>query len=100
VITPAELTAGRADIGARQEGVRARLAALDTADVIAPMLADPEAAWHRAGISERRAVVAGLMHLTVFPASLGRPAGTPRNKPWFDVDSIDVRWVRRLPSDG
>jgi hypothetical protein len=40
------------------------------------------------------------MFITVFPSRQGRPAGIPRGEPWFDVDSIDVRWVRRLPSDG
>jgi site-specific DNA recombinase len=100
VITDRELTQGRAEIAADIAAVRGQLAALDQADALAPMLGDPDAAWKRAGIGARRAVVAGLMYLTVFPASQGRPAGTPRGAPWFDVDSVDVRWVRRLPSDG
>jgi site-specific DNA recombinase len=100
VITDAELTSGRAEVTADLERVRARLAELDQADVLAPMLADPEAAWERADISVKRAVVAALMYITVFPSRQGRPAGIPRGEPWFDVDSIDVRWVRRLPSDG
>jgi hypothetical protein len=40
------------------------------------------------------------MYLAVFPSRPGRPPGTPRGAQWFDDSSVDVRWVRRLPSDG
>jgi site-specific DNA recombinase len=100
VITDAEFAGGRAEVTADIERARARLEELDQADVLAPMLADPDAAWEQADISVKRAVVAALMRITVFPSRQGRPPGTPRGEPWFDVDSVDVRWVRRLPSDG
>lgn len=100
VITPRELAEGRAGIDARRAVIREQLAALDAADALAPFLANPETAWEESGARERRALIAGLMHVTVFPAARGRPPGTPRGAPWFDVSSIDVRWARRLPSDG
>jgi site-specific DNA recombinase len=100
VITPRELADGRAAISAERERIRGQLDALDAADAIAPFLADPEAAWEEAGILERRALVTGLMYLAVFPSRPGRPPGTPRGAQWFDDSSVDVRWVRRLPSDG
>lgn len=100
VISDLELTDGRREIAAALAVIRDRRAVLDQADALAPMIADPEAAWERAGLEQRRAVVAALMYITVFPARRGRPEGTPRAGAWFDVDSVDVRWVRRLASDG
>jgi site-specific DNA recombinase len=99
-ISDRELIDGRAEIAATLERIRGQLAALDQADVLAPFVASPEAAWERAAVDVRRSVVAVLMHVTVFPSRQGRPPGTARGERWFDVDSVDVRWVRALPSDG
>lgn len=100
VITPRELAKGRAEIEAERAAVRARLAAIDEADVLAPMLSDPEAAWDGATLERRRAVVSALMYLTVFHARRGRPGGWRPGVPYFDVDAVDVRWAHALPSDG
>lgn len=99
VITAWEVADGRRQLDAEQAAVDAQLAALDQADALAPMLGDPAAAWERATLGQRRAAVTALMYVTVFPARPGRPKGTRRGKPYFDFESIDVRWVRALPSD-
>jgi site-specific DNA recombinase len=100
VISARELTEGRARIGADLDATRGQLAALDQADALAPFIADPDGAWQRAQLGQRRAAVRALMHVTVFPARQGRPPGTPRTARWFDDSSVDTRWVTRLPSDG
>jgi len=69
--------------------------------VLAPMLADPEAAWDRATLGQRRAVVAGLAYVTLMPgAKFSRPPGWKPGDGQFDPRLVDVRWVRPLPSDG
>lgn len=98
-INARELSQGRGEIDAERAGIRARLDALDEADALAPFLADPEGAWETAPLHQRRGLVAGLMHMTFFHARRGRPR-TGSSVPYFDVDAIDVRWRRRLPSDG
>jgi len=100
VISARELAGGRATIGGELERIRGQLAALDQADVLAPFIADPEAAWEREGLEQRRAVVAGLLYLTILPAPAGRPPGWRMGQGWFDPAGIDVQWVTRLPSDG
>lgn len=101
VISPRELADGRAGIEAERAGARAQLAALDQADVLAPMLADPGRAWNAALLPQRRAVAAALMHITLMPgAKFSRPPGWKPGDGQFDPRMVDVRWVRRLPSDG
>lgn len=101
VITDAELTEGRAETDADLAAVRGQLAALDEADVLAPMLADPERAWDRAPLLQRRAVVAALVYVTLLPgAKFSRPPGWRYGDGQFDPRLVDIRWVARLPSDG
>jgi hypothetical protein len=101
VITDAELTEGRREIAAELEVIRGQLDALDAADVLAPVLADPERAWDAAPLSLRRAVVAALVHVTLMPgAKFSRPPGWKPGDGQFDPRLVDIRWVRRLPSDG
>jgi len=101
VITDAELTEGRRELAADLAGIRSRLDALDEADVLAPMLADPEAAWDRATLGQQRAVVAGLVYVTLMPgAKFSRPPGWKPGDGQFDPRLIDIRWAHPLPSDG
>lgn len=103
VLTDLEFARDRAEITADLEAVRAKRAGLDEADLLAPMLADPEGEWERRGVHERQAVVSALMMITLLPAryaGVRRPAGWRPGDRWFDAGLIDVRWARRLPSDG
>lgn len=101
VLDAAELTRQRRRIDAELADVGARLDALDEADVLAPMLADPARAWDAAPLGQRRAVVARLMHVTLMPgAKFSRPPGWKPGDGQFDPRMVDVRWARRLPSDG
>jgi hypothetical protein len=87
----------REDLAAAETG----LAALNRTDALAPFLANPEQAWKDASLDRRRALVAGLMHVTIMAgAHRGRRAGFKVGERHFDPELIDVRWHRRLPSDG
>lgn len=100
VISDAELTEGRREIAAELAGIGGQLEALDAADVLAPMLADPAGAWDRAPLTQMRAVVAALVHVTLMPgARFSRPPGWKPGDGQFDPRMVDVRWVRRLPDD-
>ena len=99
LLTDTEFADGRRKHLTELEEIRGQLAELDRGDALAPFLADPRAAWKRAGLDGRRALVAALVAVTLFPGRQGRPKGW-QGGPYFDYDSIDIRWLRRLPSDG
>ena len=100
VIDDVELADGRRAIREELTGIAGRLAALDRADAIGPFLADPGRAWDDATTGMRRAVVAGLMMVTIMPgAHRGRRAGFRVGDRHFDPGLIDVRWKHPLPSD-
>jgi hypothetical protein len=81
--------------------VEAQLRAVEAGDVIAPFLGDPEGTWQRAPLELKRAVVSALMHVTLMPgAKFSRPPGWKQGDGQFDPRLVDVRWARRLPSDG
>lgn len=99
VITDWEVRQGRDQLARQDDEVRRQLDGLQSADALAPFLADPERAWAAADLSVRQAVVSALMHVTILPApppGALRPVGVPS----FDPRLVDVRWARRLPSDG
>lgn len=101
VITDLELAAARKRTREQLAEVDERLRAVEQADAVAPFLADPEGKWHRAPLDQKRAVVSALMHVTLMPgARFSRPAGWKPGDGQFDPRMVDVRWVRRLPSDG
>lgn len=101
VITDLELSAGRRELAAELGGVDERLAGIDRADALAPFLAEPERAWDRAELGQKRALVAALMYVTLMPgAKFSRPPGWKPGDGQFDWRMVDVRWARRLPSDG
>lgn len=101
VLTDTEIATARR--AARQElaEVEAALRDAERADVLAPFLADPEGTWLRAPLERKRAVVSALMHVTLMPgARFSRPPGWKQGDGQFDPRLVDVRWARRLPSDG
>jgi DNA invertase Pin-like site-specific DNA recombinase len=99
LLTDAEFAEERRDHLRQLEEVRAGLEALNRADALAPFLAAPRKAWAAADLDSRRAVVSALVAVTLFPGRAGRPRGWSGG-PYFDYESVDVRWLRRLPSDG
>lgn len=101
VISDFELTAARREIRGKLEVLAEQLAALEAADALAPFLSDPERAWDSAGLERRRAAVSALVYVTIIPgAKFSRPPGWKPGDGQFDPRLVDVRWVRRLPSDG
>lgn len=99
LLTDAEFASGRRGHLADLEEVAARLGELDRRDELAPLLGAPRKTWADMDVHGRRAAVAALMYVTLFPGRAGRPKEW-REGPYFDYDSVDIRWVRRLPSDG
>lgn len=101
VIDDLELAAARKktreDLAETGESLRA----LEAADVVAPFLADPARRWDDASLDQKRAVVSALMYVTLVPgAKYSRPPGWKQGDGQFDPRLVDVRWARRLPSDG
>lgn len=101
VITDLELAAARKRTREDLAAAEAGLAELDRADALAPFLDDPEGKWNGAALGQQRGLVAALMHVTIMPgAHRGRRAGFRVGERHFDPELVDVRWTRRLPSDG
>lgn len=87
---------------AEAEAVRRRLDALNAlAAASAPLAAlaaarDPAAAFLAADLDTQRAVVAELVTVTFTPTGKrGRPAGWRPGQPYFDPESVAIRWRRR-----
>jgi site-specific DNA recombinase len=101
ILTDLEFTTARRKSREQLAEVDEKLAALEQADALAPFLADPEGTWESAGLERRRALVSALMYVTLMPgAKFSRPPGWKQGDGQFDPRLVDVRWVRRLPSDG
>jgi DNA invertase Pin-like site-specific DNA recombinase len=101
VITDLELADGRREIREELAAIDGQLAAIEQADALAPFLGNPEGAWKTSGLDRKRAAVAALMHITLIPgAKFSRPPGWKPGDGQFDPRLVDVRWAKRLPSDG
>ena len=101
VIDDLELADGRRQVRDGLAEIEAQLRAIEAGDVLAPFLGDPEGTWLRAPLELKRAVVSALMYVTLMPgAKFSRPPGWKQGDGQFDPRLVDVRWARRLPSDG
>lgn len=101
VLTDTEFAAARRKTREETAAAEAGLAGLEQADAIAPFLADPEGTWGSATLERQRALVSALMHVTLIPgAKFSRPPGWKQGDGQFDPRLVDVRWAKRLPSDG
>jgi transcriptional regulator with XRE-family HTH domain len=92
VITEAEFVAGRRKYQADLEAVNTRITEAARADVLAPMIGDPAAAWEGMDLDQRRAVVSRLMTIRLMPAPKGRPAGWRPGEPYFSPRSVEIVW--------
>lgn len=99
LLSDTEFAAGRRQHLAELEEVRDMLGALDRTGELGALLASPREAWAKLDTAGKRAAVGALMAVTLFPGRRGRPKGYAGG-PYFDYDSVDVRWLRSLPSDG
>lgn len=99
LLSDTEFAAGRRQHLAELDEVREALAALDATGGLSGLLAAPREQWGKLDTAGRRAAVGALMAVTLFPGRRGRPKGYAGG-PYFDYDSVDVRWLRSLPSDG
>jgi site-specific DNA recombinase len=100
VITTAMLVDGMRELQAELAGAERRIAEAGQADVIAPLIGDPAGVWEGLGLDQRRAVVGALMSITILPTRKGRPAGWRPGQPYFDPDSVEISWRRKLPGEG
>lgn len=101
ILTDLEFAAARRKTREDEAEAEAGLAEIDQADILAPWLADPEGKWDGAQLEQRRALVSALMFVTLMPgAKYSRPEGWKPGDGQFDPRMVDIRWRRRLPSDG
>lgn len=82
-------------VKAEIEAVKGRLAVGVTTSPLAGIVGadDIEAAWNRLDISKRQAVVDTVVHVVLMPGRKGRPAGWRKGEPYFDPESVDLRWL-------
>lgn len=97
LLTETEFTGGRRKHQADLAGIEQRIADAGQADVIAPLIGDPAGVWAGYGLDKRRAVVDGLLSITIMPAPKGRPKGWRAGEPYFDPRSVSYRWRRDPP---
>ncbi|MEU0716801.1 recombinase family protein [Streptomyces lavendulocolor] len=93
-ITMAQFTEGSDTARAQLEGVNKQLGRAAVKDPLVPLVGAPDVrvAWKAMPLDQRRAVLRALMTVTVRPARRGRmPDGG-----YFDYETIDVEWKRRL----
>jgi hypothetical protein len=101
ILTDMELATARRAAREQLAGIDEKLRAIEAADAVAPFLDNPQRAWEDAVLDQRRALVSSLMYVTLMPGSnRSRPAGWKAGAAHFDPRLVDVRWARRLPSDG
>jgi len=99
VITDRMLEEGLAELRAELGAIEQRIGALARADILAPLAEDPAGAWERMTLDQRRAVLRRLMTITLRPAARGRPAGWRPGQPYFDAESVDIRFRDRAPAE-
>ena len=92
VITDQMLEEGLAELAGELAVVERRIGAAAQADILAPLVGDPEAVWEGYGLDQRRAVIRRLMTITLLPSRRGRPPGWRPGEPYFDPESIRVEW--------
>ena len=81
LLTETEFAAGRRKHQADLAGIEQRIADAGQSDVIAPLIGDPARVWAGYGLDKRRAVVGGLLSITITPAPKGaRRDGAQANR--------------------
>jgi hypothetical protein len=94
IITTTELVEGREELSAELAEVEQKIADAGKADVIAPLLQDPERVWAGLEIEQRVAVIDALITITIMPSPKGRPAGWKPGTSYFQPEYIKVEWKR------
>lgn len=84
-----QLRSGTARLRSRLAELEAMVAAAGEADVVAPLVLaeDVTQAWELYPLSKQRAVLAGLMDITIMRIPPGRPKGG-----LYDTSSVRIRW--------
>jgi site-specific DNA recombinase len=101
LLSTSEFADGRREHQARITRIETRMSELERADVIAPLLRDPTGIWAGLSMDEQRQVVGALMTVRLMPAARkGRPPGWRPGQPYFDPDSVEISWRRKLPGEG
>lgn len=74
--------------------VEALIAASAAASPVVALLSEDDvaAAWNRLDIPRRQAVVDLLAEVVLMPTRRGRPPGWRPGKPYFDPESVVIRW--------
>jgi site-specific DNA recombinase len=93
VITDRMLEEGLAELREELAGVKERIAAASLADVLVPMIGDPEGTWEGMSLDQRRAAVRRLVTITLLPPRRGRPPGWRPGQSYFDPESVKVEWL-------
>ena len=94
IITTTELVEGREELSVELAEVEQKIADAGRADVIAPLLQDPERVWVGLEIEQRVAVIDALITITIMPSPKGRPAGWKPGTSYFQPEYIKVEWKR------
>jgi site-specific DNA recombinase len=111
LLSGAEFAEERAGHLRRLEEIGDAMGAASQADVVAPLVVrfrdDPRAkdhagrlvVWEEYPLEVRRAVIDALVTIRLESAPKGRPKGWRPGAGYFDVDSVDIRWRRKLPGE-
>lgn len=94
-ISPRQMAVASAPLNDDLVILQERAAAAARPGALAPFAgaSDPEAVWLGLSLDEQRHVIGTLMHVTVFPAPKGRPAGWQPGGSYFDPVSVRIEWV-------
>jgi site-specific DNA recombinase len=90
-ITPRQMGMASEPLMAALERLEARLAASARPALLSPFAGhDPREVWEAMPLDSRRAVVAELFTVTVYPAPKGRPAGWRPGQSYFHAESVRI----------
>jgi site-specific DNA recombinase len=97
-ITPRQMAQSSGPLMADLEKLEARLASVTRPTALSPFAGrDPADVWDAMLLDGKRAVVAELFSVTIYPAPKGRPRGWRPGEPYFHEESVQVK---RREADG
>lgn len=94
VLTEREFADGRKKHQADLAEIETQITEASRADIIAPLVGDPEGVWLGMSLDQRRAVIAAMMTIRVMPTRRGRPEGWKPGQPYFNKESVLIGWLR------
>lgn len=89
-----QLSSGTRRLNQELESTREQIAAVYNGTALAGVAdaPDPGAAWLRADLDRRRAVLDALAAVTILPSGRGRPAGWRPGESYFRPESVRIKW--------